>query len=43
MRVRLLNKYPEGKFDRISLLENGLNTIQGPSKVAEDFISYIEE
>lgn len=43
MRVRLLAKYPEGKFDRISLLENGLKTIQGPSKVSEDFISYVED
>lgn len=42
MRVRLLEKYPEGKFDRVSLLENGLKTIQGPSKVESDFIGYIE-
>lgn len=42
MRLKLLEKYPEGRYPREEILNNGVKTVQGPSKVNEDFIIYIE-
>lgn len=42
MKLKLIERYPETKFDRVSLLENGLKTIQGPSRATEEFIKYLE-
>lgn len=42
MRLVLVEKYKEGVFDRKTILENGLGTIQGPCKVRVDFDNFVE-
>lgn len=41
MRLVLVEKYEEGRFEKEDLLENGLGTIQGPCRVLSDFDEYI--
>lgn len=43
MRLVLLEKYPEEKFPKDELIAHGLKTVQGPCKVDENFVKYIDE
>ena len=42
MTLKLLSKFPEGKFSRSILMDNGLKTVQGPSKACDELISFLE-
>ena len=42
MRLKLLEKYPDDRFPREALLENGLKTVQGPTKATGELISFLE-
>ena len=41
MRLKLLEKYPDDRFPREALLENGLKTVQGPTKATGELISFL--
>lgn len=41
MRLVLICRYPKGLFHKDVILKNGLNTVQGPSKVSEELRNYI--
>lgn len=43
MRLKLVESYPEGKYKREDLLENGLKTVQGPTKATPELVRYIEQ
>lgn len=43
MRLKLVQRYEDGKFPRTDLLENGLKTVQGPTKATEQLIAYLEQ
>ena len=42
MIVKLLEKYPKGKYPLKELRENGLKSIQGRSRVSSQLFSYLE-
>ena len=42
MRLKLIEKYPDEKFMRSALMENGLKTVQGPTKATPELISFLE-
>ena len=41
MRLKLLKEYPDGKYSREILMDNGLKTVQGPSKVSRELSIFI--
>lgn len=41
MRLKLVKTYPEDKFPRKYLLENGLKTVQGPTKASEQLLDIL--
>lgn len=41
MKLKLVEKYAEGRYDRVSLLSNGLKTIQGPSRINDELLAYL--
>lgn len=43
MRLKLVQSFKDGKFQRKALLENGLKTVQGPTKATEQLIAYLEQ
>ena len=43
MRLKLIESYPEGKYKREDLLENGLKTVQGPTKATPELIAWLEK
>ncbi|MCI7359172.1 MAG: hypothetical protein MSK40_15920 [Parabacteroides sp.] len=43
MRLKLVQSFEDGKFPRKALLENGLKTVQGPTKATEQLIAYLEQ
>ena len=43
MRLKLVQSFKDGKFPRKALLENGLKTVQGPTKATEQLIAYLEQ
>jgi len=43
MRLRLIESYPEGKYKREDLLENGLKTVQGPTKATPELVAWLEK
>lgn len=43
MRLKLITKYPENKFNKNIILDRGVKTIQGPSRVSEEFVKFIEK
>ena len=43
LRLKLVQSFKDGKFPRKALLENGLKTVQGPTKATEQLIAYLEQ
>lgn len=43
MRLKFVQSFKDGKFPRKALLENGLKTVQGPTKATEQLIAYLEQ
>ncbi len=41
MRLKLLETYPEDKYKLKDLLEHGLKTVQGASKVSTELLSFL--
>ena len=41
MRLRLLERYPEGLYPKDEVMKNGLRIVRGPSRVYEKFVEYI--
>ncbi len=41
MKLKLLETYPEDKYKLKDLLEHGLKTVQGPSKVSTELLSFL--
>ena len=42
MELELITKYKENKFTLENLKQNGLKSVQGPSKVSEELANYIK-
>ena len=43
MRLKLIEKYADDKFKRKELMDNGLKTVQGPTKATSELIAYLEK
>ncbi len=43
MRLKLIETYPDDKYKKKDLLENGLKTLRGPSKATEQLLYYLEK
>ena len=41
MRLKLIETYQEDKYKLKALLENGLKTVQGPSKASTELLSFL--
>lgn len=41
MRLKLVTTFPDDKFPRTYLLENGLRTVQGPMKATEQLLEVL--
>ena len=41
MRLKLIETYPDSKYKLKDLLENGLKTVQGPTKASTELLAFL--